>query len=144
MPAPRSWLGILLFAVIACLAPCCGASSTPLPATTAPSSTCTLSVTMSSFNLPSLIQGMPFASYFATNVVPAQAVVDLVDVTSLPTGCFATWTAVSASTGAVQVSPAAGNGRGQVELFMPANTGAARTTTVSIAGQLATITQAGR
>jgi hypothetical protein len=99
---------------------------------------------MSSFTLPSPIQGTPFTSYFATNIVPAQATVDLVDVTSLPVGCFATWTAVSASTGAVQVSPAAGNGRGQVELFMPANAGAARTTNVSIAGQLAVMTQAGR
>jgi hypothetical protein len=35
-------------------------------------------------------------------------------------------------------------GRSQVELFMPANTGAQRSTLVTIAGQTASITQAGR
>lgn len=61
-----------------------------------------------------------------------------------PAGCLTTWTAVSANTAAVQLSPASGTGRSQVELFVPANTGDQRPTLVTIAGQTATITQAGR
>src|ERR1051325_5584252 len=54
------------------------------------------------------------------------------------------WTALSADTSAVQLSPASGSGRGQVELFVPANNGAQRLTLVTIAGQTARITESGR
>ena len=74
----------------------------------------------------------------------AQALVYVVDVNFTPAGCGASWTAVSADTSAVQLSPASGTGRSQVELFMPANSGASRSTLVTIAGQTASITQAGR
>ncbi len=87
---------------------------------------------------------MAWASYFQATVLPAQASVYVVDINSTPTGCLTAWTAVSANTSAVQLSPASGTGRSQVELFMPANTGEQRSTQVDIAGQRATITQAGR
>jgi hypothetical protein len=93
---------------------------------------------------PSPGQGMEWTSYFRATVLPAQPSVYVVDLNSAPAGCLTTWTAVSANTSAVQLSPASGSGRSQVELFMPANSGAQRSTLVTIAGQTATITQAGR
>ena len=87
---------------------------------------------------------MVWTSYFQSTVLPAQSSVYVVDLNFTPAGCVTTWTAVSADTSAVQLSPAVGNGRSQVELFMPANTGAQRSTPVTIAGQTASITQAGR
>ena len=87
---------------------------------------------------------MPFVQYFATTLVPSQAIVYIVDVTTVPVGCFTPWTVVPSNINAVNVSPFSGNGRGRVELFMPPNPGAARQTTVTIAGQTAVITQAGR
>jgi len=87
---------------------------------------------------------MLWTSYFQATILPVQSSVYVVDVNSTPVGCLTTWTAVSANTAAVQLSPASGTGRGQVELFMPANTGGQRATLVTIAGQTATITQAGR
>jgi hypothetical protein len=89
-------------------------------------------------------QGMVWTSYFKAAVLPAQPSVYVVDINSAPAGCLTTWTAVSANTAAVQLSPASGTGRSQVELFMPANPGEQRSTLVTIAGQTATITQAGR
>jgi hypothetical protein len=89
-------------------------------------------------------QGMVWTSYFQATVLPPQPSVYVVDINSSPTGCLTTWTAVSANTSAVQLSPASGTGRSQVELFMPANSGAQRSTLVTIAGQTASITQAGR
>ena len=88
-------------------------------------------------------QGMVWTSHFEATVLAAQPSVYVVDVKFAPAGCLATWTAVSADTSAVQLSPASGSGRSQVELFMPANTGAQRSTRVTIAGQTASITQRG-
>jgi hypothetical protein len=93
---------------------------------------------------PSPGQGQVWTSYFQSTVLPSQATVYVVDINSTPEGCLTTWTALSADTSAVQLSPASGTGPSQVELFMPANTGAQRTTLVTIAGQTASITQAGR
>ena len=87
---------------------------------------------------------MAWMSYFQATVLPAQPSVYVVDINSAPAGCLTTWTAISANTAAVQLSPASGTGRSQVELFMPANTGSQRSTLVTIAGQSASITQAGR
>ena len=87
---------------------------------------------------------MVWTSYFQATVLPAQASVYVVDINFAPAGCLTAWTAVSADTSAVQLSPASGTGRSQVELFMPANTGAQRSTLVTIAGQTGAITQAGR
>jgi hypothetical protein len=89
-------------------------------------------------------QGMAWTSYFQATVLPAAPAVYVVDINSAPAGCLTTWTAVSANTSAVQLSPATGTGRSQVELFMPPNTGAQRSTLVTIAGQTASVTQAGR
>jgi hypothetical protein len=77
-------------------------------------------------------------------LLPAQSAVYVVDINSAPAGCLMSWTAVSANTSAVQLSPLSGSGRSQVELFMPANAGAQRSTLVTIAGETASITQAGR
>jgi hypothetical protein len=88
-------------------------------------------------------QGMVWTTYFAATILPSQATAYVVDVNAAPSGCLTSWTAVSANTSAVQLSPAGGSGRGQVELFMPANLGAQRSD-VTIAGQRATIVQAGR
>jgi hypothetical protein len=87
---------------------------------------------------------MIWTAYFAATVLPATATVYVVDVSGAPAGCVTPWTAVTADSSAVQLSPSGGSGRGQVELFMPANTGAQRATLVTIATQSATITQAGR
>ena len=87
---------------------------------------------------------MVWTSYFQSTVLPAQASVYVVDLNFVGDVCLTAWTAVSADTSAVQLSPRAGTGRSQVELFMPANSGAQRSTVVTIAGQTATITQAGR
>lgn len=87
-------------------------------------------------------QGMVWTSYFQANVLPAAATVWVVDINFTPNECLTSWTAVSANTSAVQLSPASGAGRGQVELFMPANTGALRSTLVTIAGQSVSVTQA--
>ena len=89
-------------------------------------------------------QGMMWTSHFAATVLPAQASVYVVNLNFAPTGCLATWTGVLADTSAVQLSPASGSGSSQVELFMPANMGAQRSTLVTIAGQTASITQSGR
>lgn len=93
---------------------------------------------------PSPGQGMVWTSHFQSTVLPARASVYVVDLNFVPGGCVTTWTAVSADTSAVQLSPSSGTGRGQVELFMPANDTAQRSTLVTIAGQTASITQAGR
>jgi hypothetical protein len=119
----------------------CGSSEGPT------SPTCSTTITIGIFTNgapPSPGQGMVWTSYFHATVLAAQPSVYVVDLNSAPAGCLATWTAVSANTAAVQLSPASGTGRGQVELFMPANTGEQRSTAVTIAGQTATITQAGR
>ena len=92
---------------------------------------------------PSPGQGMVWTSHFAATVLPAQPSVYVVDINFAPAGCMATWRAVSADTAAVQLSPASGSGPSQVELFMPANTGAQRSTLVTIAGQTASIIQRG-
>ena len=95
---------------------------------------------------PSPSQGAPWLSFFSTNVTQAVgAVAYFVDVDAAPSGCLpATWTAVSANTSAVQLSPPSGNGSSRVEIFPTTNTGPARSTAVTIAGQTATLTQAGR
>jgi hypothetical protein len=92
---------------------------------------------------PPPVEGLPYALFFSTKVFPPASAVYLVDVNAGPPGCQMPWTAVSANTSAVQLSPAGGRGRGQVELFLPPNTGAPRSTVVTIAGEAATIAQAG-
>jgi hypothetical protein len=89
-------------------------------------------------------QGQVWSSYFGATVLPSQASVYVVDLNYAPNGCVTSWTAVSSDTSAVQLSPASGTGPGQVELFIPANMGAARSTLVNIAGQTASIAQSGR
>ena len=121
----------------------CGSSADPTGPT--PPIACSDVITIGIFPNgapPSPGQGMVWTSYFQATVLPAQASVYVVDINSAPAGCLTTWTAVSANTSAVQLSPASGTGRSQVELFMPENTGAQRSTLVTIAGQTASITQA--
>lgn len=123
----------------------CNDSSEPTGPT--PPVACTAAITIGVFPNgapPSPGQGQVWASYFQANVLPAQASVYVVDLNSTPAECLTTWTAVSSNTSAVQLSPPSGTGRSQVELFMPANEGAQRSTLVVIAGQTAFITQAGR
>jgi len=123
----------------------CGSSADPTGPT--PPIACSAVITIGIFPNgapPSPGQGMAWTSYFQATVLPAQPSVYVVDINFAPAVCLTTWTAVSANTAAVQLSPASGTGRSQVELFMPANTGAQRSTLVTIAGQTASITQAGR
>ena len=123
----------------------CGSSAGPTSPT--PPVGCNVAITIGIFpnGAPaSPGQGMEWTSYFQATVLPAQPSVYVVDIKSAPAGCLTAWTAVSANTSAVQVSPASGSGRSQVELFMPGNEGAQRSTLVTIAGQTATVTQAGR
>jgi hypothetical protein len=130
----------ILVTVAVCGAAC---SSSPSPAPVPSPTTCTLNTSMT-FLSPSPSEGAPFVQYFASLIVSSQGAVYFVDVTTLPSGCFATWTVVPSNVNFVNVSPAGGNGRGRVELFMPPNPGAPRQTTVAIAGQVASILQAGR
>jgi hypothetical protein len=123
----------------------CGRSSEPTNPT--PPVACSTVITIGLFPNgapPSPGQGMVWTSYFEATVLPAQPSVYVVDLNSAPAGCLTAWTAVSADTSAVQLSPASGSGRSQVELFMPANPGGQRSTLVTIAGQTGSITQAGR
>ncbi len=131
----------------------CGSSADPT-SSTSPSPTppvvCSSAITIGVFpngTAASPGQGMVWTSYFQATVLPAQPSVYIVDINASPVGCLPSepgWTAVSANTSAVQLSPANGTGRSQVELFIPANVGAQRSTLVTIAGQTASITQAGR
>jgi len=133
---------IAVYVGLAAMLSGCGGSGDP----TSPTSPvgCTTAITIGIFpnGAPaSPGQGMVWTSYFQATVLPAQPSVYVVDINSAPVGCLASWMAVSSNTAAVQVSPASGTGRSQVELFMPANTGEQRSTLVTIAGQTATITQ---
>jgi hypothetical protein len=143
MSRSRVLLAGLVGAAISAVCAGCGGNSTSI--TSPADTTCTFTVTMTSFtSTPSPVQGLAYASFFSTKVFPPASDVYLVDVNAAPPGCLTPWTAVSTDTSAVQLSPAAGRGRGQVELFIPANGGAPRSTAVTIAGQAATIAQAGR
>jgi hypothetical protein len=123
----------------------CGSSASPTSPTSPTGCSTVITIGVFSNGAPaSPGQGMVWTSYFQATVLPAQSSVYVVDINSSPAGCLAGWTAVSANTSAVQLSPASGSGRSQVELFMPANTGAQRSTLVTIAGQTASITQAGQ
>ena len=133
-------LRILSCVAFAAMLSACGPTS---PTPVACSSVITIGV-FSNGAPPSPGQSMLWTSHFAATVLPAQPTVYVVDLNFVPAGCVTSWTAVSADTSAVQLSPASGSGRSQVELFMAANNGAQRSTLVTIAGQTATITQSGR
>ena len=124
-----------------------GCSSSEGPTTPTPVACSGLVITIGVFSNgspPSPGQGMVWTSHFEATALPAGPSVYVVDLNFSPAGCQTAWTAVSADTSAVQLSPAGGSGRSQVELFMPANSGAQRSTAVTIAGQRASITQGGR
>jgi len=141
MTHPGEWIRILVYATIPALFSACDSATSPTTPPTGPTA-CTFTVTMTSFtSTPSPAQGTRYEFFFAASALTSAAAVYLVDVNAAPIGCTTAWTAVSANTSAVQLSPAGGSGRGQVELFIPANTGAQRATLVTIAGQAATITQ---
>jgi hypothetical protein len=141
MARPRMLIRILACIAVPAAFSGCGSSTSP---TSPPPSACTFTVTMASFTTtPSPAQGTRYEFYFSSNLLAPVAAVYLVDVNAAPPGCTTAWTAVSANTSAVQLSPAGGSSRGQVELFIPANTGAQRSTPVTIAGQTATIAQLG-
>jgi hypothetical protein len=124
---------------------CGGCDSSSTPAVPTGPIDCTFIVTMTSFTTtPSPAQGMRYELFFSSNVLVPAAAVYLVDVNAGPVGCTTEWTAISANRDAVQLSPAGGRGRGQVELFIPRNTELARSTAVTIAGSQAIVSQAGR
>lgn len=132
-------IAALLITTVAC-------TSTMSPTPGDPNATCTFSVTMFMFpdrGAPAPT-GTPFATFFGNNVLVAGSAVYFVDVNATPNGCGTAWTAVSGNTGAVQVSPASGRGVGRVEIFIPPNTGANRSSTLTVAGLSATITQNGQ
>jgi hypothetical protein len=142
---PQDHIRIAVSIAFAAMLSGCGSSADPTSPTSPVGCSTTITIGIFSNGAPaSPGQGMVWTSYFQATVLPAPASVYVVDINSTPAACLTTWTAVSANTSAVQLSPASGTGRGQVELFMPANTGAQRSTLVTIAGQTASITQAGR
>ena len=123
----------------------CGSSADPTSPTSPVGCSTAITIGIFSNGAPaSPGQGMAWMSYFQATVLPAQPSVYVVDINSVPAGCLTAWTAVSANPAAVQLSPASGTVRSQDELFMPANIDDQRSTLVTIAGQRATITQAGR
>lgn len=133
------------FLAFATMLSACGSAATP--SAPAPPPACSgTTITIGRFpngSPASPAQGQVWTSYFQSAVLSAQSSVWIVDLAFSPAGCVTTWTAVSADRAAVQLSPASGTGSAQVELFMPANSGTQRSTTVTIAGQTALITQAG-
>jgi hypothetical protein len=134
----------LCLALVATLSGCGVENSTnPTPIANCNDATITIGL-FSNGAPPSPGQGMVWTSHFTATALPAGASVYIVDINFAAPGCMTNWTAVSADTSAVQLSPASGRGRGQVELFMPANGGAQRTTPVTIAAQTASITQRGQ
>ena len=141
----RTLIRIPVSLALAAMLSSCGSSAGPTGPT--PPVGCSVAITIGMFQNgapASPGQGMAWRSYFQATVLPAQPSVYVVDINSAPAGCLTTWTAVSANTSAVQLSPASGTGRSQVELFMPGNNGAQRSTLVTIAGQTTSVTQAGR
>ena len=141
MPTGRTCIGIVVCAIVIGVCTGCGNGNSSTP--TAPT-TCTFTVTMTSFTTtPSPAEGTRYEFFFSSTTLAPAAAVFLVNVNAGPAGCTTAWTAVSANRDAVQLSPAGGSGRGQVELFIPLNTGAARATAVTIAGQQAIVSQAG-
>jgi hypothetical protein len=123
----------------------CGSSADPTSPTSPVGCITAITIGIFSNGAPaSPGQGMVWTSHFQATVLPAQSSVYVVDINSAPAGCLTTWTAVSADTSAVQLSPASGTGRSQVALFIAANTVIQRSTLVTIAGQTASITPAGR
>src|SRR5688572_3585277 len=107
----------LCVALTAMLSGCSsGGATSPTPIATCGSAVITIGV-FSNGAPASPGQGQVWTSYFAATVLPAQASVYVVDLNFAPAGCMAAWTAVSADTSAVQLSPASGSGRSQVELF---------------------------
>jgi hypothetical protein len=147
MVTQRVWMRTLLFATLISVCAGCSNSSTPV-APTPPPVSCSSTITIGLFpngSPASPGQGMEWTSYFAATLLPSQATVYIVDVNNVPVGCLGgAWTAVASNRDAVNLSPAGGTGRGQVELFIPANTGAPRSTDVTIAGERGTVVQAGR
>ena len=139
----RTWMTFLCGATAIVVCAACGSS--PTTASTQGSPTpCTFTVTMTSLtSTPSPAQGTRYQFFFSSTVASTPAVY-FVDVNAAPPGCSTAWQAVSANTSAVQLSPAGGTARGQVELFIAANTGGQRSTDVTIAGERATVVQAGR
>lgn len=141
-----TFIRIAVCAAIAATLSACGSSTSPIgPTSPLPCITATITIGRSSNGAPaSPGQGMLWGSYFQTTVLAARSAVYIVDITPAPAGCVATpWTAVSADGAAVQLSPARGTGLGKVELFIVPNTGAQRSTLVTIAEQSVLITQAG-
>jgi hypothetical protein len=136
---------ILVCLTLAAMLSGCGSSGGPTSPTSPVGCSPIITIGLFSNGAPaSPGQGMAWTSYFQATLLSAEPAVYVVDINSTPTGCLMSWTAVSANTSAVQLSPASGAGRSQVELFMPANTGAQRSTLVTVAGQTASVTQAGR
>ncbi|MBL8202896.1 MAG: NF038122 family metalloprotease [Blastocatellia bacterium] len=84
--------------------------------------------------------GCSFTLSFATNSFPATASTGSVTVSASSTNC--TWTAVSNASWLVITSGASGTGNGAVNYNVLANTGAARSGTMTIAGQTFTVNQA--
>jgi all-beta uncharacterized protein/BACON domain-containing protein len=72
--------------------------------------------------------------------LPAEGGSGAVTITASAPGC--TWTAVSPDSWVVFTSPAAGTGSGSIGFSVAANAGPARTSTLTIAGQPFTISQA--
>jgi hypothetical protein len=144
MPTLRTWTTILCCATAIGVCAACGSS----PTTASPSGSptpCTFTVTMASFtSTPSPAQGTRYQFFFSSAILASTAAVYVVDVNAAPPGCSTAWQATSANTSAVQLSPAGGTARGQVELFIPANADVQRSTDVTIAGERATVVQAGR
>jgi hypothetical protein len=96
----------LLLVAAALVGAGCGSSTSPTPAP-APA-VCTFTITIGMFPIapPTPGQGMVWTTYFAATILPSQATVYLVDVNAAPSGCLTSWTAVSANTSAVRLSPA--------------------------------------
>jgi len=119
-----------------------GAVSFTVAANTGAARTGTLSVAGSTLTVSQAAAGSPTCTFTIAQPglnAPATASTGSVAVTSGPT---CAWTATSNAPWITITSGASGTGNGTVGFNVAANTGAARTGTISIAGQTFTVTQA--
>jgi len=118
-----------------------------MPAQPTPAPTCAIgAIMMVNFGTgaPLIPPGASLQSFFGSTTLPASSNVFAVDVNMSAPTCSVPWTVSSSDRTAVQLSPAQGQGEAWVEIFVVANSGGARATPITIAGQTVTVSQQGK
>ena len=119
-----------------------GSVALTIATNTGPARNGTVSIAGNTFTVNQAAASLPACAYSIAPeslAAPAAASTTGVDVTT-QSGCA--WTAVSQADWITVTAGATGTGNGRVELAVAANTGAARSGTVTIAGRIYTVNQA--